>query len=219
MDVVYPLKHGGPHEEARYSLRTLVNLPHDEVWFVGSRPSWARSVQHIPTRQAEPTKYENLCLNIRAACEHPDISDPFVMFNDDFFVMEPLTEIPVLWRETVDDAIKRYSVSMKDWQQHMQQVRDSLGAVRSYELHIPLVVHKDQMLKALELGGPGPCWRTAYGAVAGLEGGPSPDVKVMRLQQPLPAGPFASSSDQSFACGAVGKAIRLRFPEPSRYEG
>src|SRR5690606_30767194 len=108
MDVVYPLPpKRAAYEELRYSLRSLANLPHDRVFIAGGLPNWVDNVEHIETVQEWPSKYVNLCVNIASACCDDRVSDPFILFNDDFFVMEPVEQVPARWRETLRDGIER----------------------------------------------------------------------------------------------------------------
>lgn len=228
MDVVYPLKRsGGPDNELKYSLRSLRNLPHGRVFVVAGSPSWLRDVTVINPGAKRPTKYLDSTANVLAACDSDEVSDPFVLMNDDFFVMQEIEKVPALNRGPVTGVEEElrskgicsaYLEGMRTTRHHLE----SLGYedVLSYELHVPLVVHKSMMRKAIEIGSRFPVWhkRTAYGTLAML-GGPSvPDVKVHTTVGNLPAGPFASTSDKAFALGRAGIRIRARFPDKSPYE-
>lgn len=220
MDIVYPLKKvlgGATFNEFRYSLRSLRNLPHENVFVVGGKPAWFKG-QHIRTVQTE-SKYLNLCHNIEVACSSDEISDPFTIFNDDFFVLEPIDEVPTRWRETPDESLIRYErFRMPGWHKHLTEIVEKIPNVhRSYELHVPMVVHKAPMLEALSITR-GPLWRTAYGAVAGLGGTQLPDVKIMKIDAPVPEGPFASTEDRIFTVGKAGRELRKRFSIRSGYE-
>ena len=94
------------------------------------------------------------------------------------------------------------------------------GPLLSYELHAPLVVHKESMLKALDLGRGLPVLhkRTLYGNLIRLGGDQVEDVKVKTLHDPGPAGVFVSTTDATFAHGKVGERIRAAFPDLCRYE-
>lgn len=100
-DIVYPVRPGTINEELRYSLRSLANVPHGRVWIAGHRPPWARGVGHIPV-PPQATKYLGSTANLRAAVEHPEVAEEFLYFNDDFFVMTAVQEVPALHRGPVD---------------------------------------------------------------------------------------------------------------------
>ncbi|MFI7020969.1 hypothetical protein [Streptomyces sp. NPDC050164] len=108
---------------------------------------------HIPTRQTG-TKYQNTTVAMRAACEHPEISETFLFANDDMFVMERLDAMPVLHRGPVRE-VEAYCAARTCGQylRGMRETRDLLvdhgfPDPLSYELHVALPVAKAGMLKA-----------------------------------------------------------------------
>lgn len=230
MDIVYPVKRSESNEELRHSLRSLSNLKHDKVWMVGYKPSWVTNVEEIPLRQIDGEKYKNLCGNIRAACINPNISDPFIMFNDDFFVLRRTRRVEPFWREKISEAVERYEQrrAMRKWAHDMKRAGELLqdegvSSSVSYELHIPIVVHKQYMLEALDLFDNTPVWRTLYGNLAGLDGERYrsvfgvPDAKRPKTL-PSDRDRYVSSSDVRFAKKELGGWIRDKFSEPCRYE-
>ncbi|MFH8577116.1 hypothetical protein [Streptomyces zaomyceticus] len=223
------MREGAVNEALRYALRSwAAHLPHGRVWLVGHRPRWAVGVEHIPTVQAG-TKYKNTTAAVEAACQHPEVSQTFLLANDDMFVMHPLPDgMPVLHRGTVR-TVETYYVARASgaYLRGMRETRDLLEqhAITnplSYELHVPMPVDKLGMLAALDLG-----WhldvlhkRTAYGNLAGLGGEEIRDVKILhRAPQGYgPASPFLSTMPDSFGMGHIGQFIRRAFPTPSPYE-
>jgi hypothetical protein len=224
MDIVYPLKkETGAADELRYSLRSLGNLPHDKVFVAGGFPGWTSGVLHIPAPKGR-TKYLDSTANVKAACESPLVSDPFVLFNDDFFVLSPAEEVPTLNRGKVTAVLAAYRGGNNNYRSGMSQTLDRLAALGypdpwSFELHLPLVVHKQMMLAALQAGINVPVWhkRTAYGCLAGLEGRTTSDVKIHDLTT-VPTGTFVSTSDKSFRLGRAGREIRNMFNRRCLYE-
>ncbi|MFC7791422.1 hypothetical protein [Streptomyces cinereoruber] len=227
LDIVVPVREQPVNEQLRYALRSwAANLAHGRVWIVGYRPSWADSVRHIPTRQAG-TKYANTTVAVRAACEHPEVSDRFLLVNDDFFVMHPVEEMPVLHRGPVRQVEAYYAARASGlYLRGMRETRDLLVDLGhrdplSYELHVPLPVDKAAMLKALDVGRHLDVLhkRTLYGNLAGLGGTEMRDVKVLhRAPHGYDGGVFLSTMPDSFAAGHVGQHIRRAFPKPCRYE-
>ncbi|WNI20282.1 hypothetical protein [Actinacidiphila sp. ITFR-21] len=228
-DLVIPVREGAASEELRYALRSVAaHLPHGRVWLVGHRPPWAVNVEHLPTRQTG-TKYQNTTAAVRAACEHPGVSEQFVLSNDDFFLMHPQPDgMPVLHRGPVRNVEAYYAARASGL--YLRGMRDtarllvSLGHPdpMSYELHVPMTVDKAGMLAALDTGRHLAVVhkRTLYGNLAGLGGTQIRDVKVLH-RAPHGYGPnsrFLSTMPDSFANGHVGQFIRDAFRRPSPYE-
>ena len=229
-DLVVPVREEAVNEQLRYALRSwAAHLPHRRVWVVGHRHPWLTAeVGHIPTVQ-DGNKWENTAAAVRLACEHPDVSDPFLLADDDMFTMRPLPGgMPVLHRGLVTDVERYYEqhgpAAYLEGMRETRQLLAGLGHTEplSYELHVPLPVGKGTMLNVLwrgrHLGALHK--RTAYGVLARLGGEQVEDVKV-RHRAPRGYGPedrFLSTMPDSFTNGAVGRFIRARFPEPSPYE-
>ncbi|MEU6594249.1 hypothetical protein ABZ923_34440 [Streptomyces sp. NPDC046881] len=227
LDLVVPLREAPSNQQLRYALRSWVaNLPHRHLWIVGYKPTWLGGVRHIPTRQTG-TKYQNTTVAMRAACEHPDVSETFLYANDDMFVMERLDAMPVLHRGPVREVEPYYVARASgSYLRGMRETRDLLvdqgfADPLSYELHVPLPVSKAGMLKALDIGRHLTVLhkRTAYGVLNEIGGERIEDVKVLHRGPRFDRStPFLSTMPDSFAHGEVGRVIRSRFPMPSDYE-
>jgi hypothetical protein len=84
MDFVYICK-PGDNEELRYSIRSvLYSFPDANIWLVGGKPSWY-SGNYIYVDQKHH-KYANAINNLHAICDSNEISEEFVLMNDDFFI-------------------------------------------------------------------------------------------------------------------------------------
>lgn len=228
MDVVYLVRKGDSNPELRYSLRSLANLPHRQVWLVGHCPGWVTGVRHIPTVQTG-TKYRNTTLAVRRACENRQITDDFALFNDDFFVMRPLDHVPTMHLGPVEQRIEHHrsrgSTGYATGAERTAHLLRSWGydEVLSYETHTPMVINRRGMLDALHRAAPHGIptlhKRTLYGTLHQVGGALlDPDPKVT-TDDPGPwHGPFLSTDDQAFRRHPVGEHIRATFPTPCRYE-
>lgn len=225
-DLVVPVRETAVNEQLRFALRTwTANLPHRKVWIVGHRPTWLRGVEHIKTAQPG-TKYQNTTAAVRAACEHPDVAERFLLMNDDFFVMQRQTEMPVLHRGPVREVERYYAArAAGKYLTGMRETRDLLVGLGyddplSYELHVPLPVEKAGMLEALNVGRRLAVVhkRTLYAMLSGLGGERIEDVKVLNRGPQFPRGPFLSTMPDAFSNGMVGRYIRTVFFQPSPYE-
>jgi hypothetical protein len=226
-DLVIPVRPGESNQELRYALRSFAqNLPHRRIVIAGYKPSWLRNVLHIPVRQ-RPSKYASSTANLLAACRHAEVSDDFLLCNDDFYVLAPIEQMPVYHRGPVS-AIEAYYRTRANgaYLQGMRATRDLLVKLGhdnpiSYELHVPMPMNKHRFLEIYRLGKHIPVLhkRTLYGNVAGLGGTRLRDPKVVsRTERFGKNAVFLSTMDSSWL-GPVGAHIRAAFPRPCRYEG
>ena len=97
MDVVYILGTGSVWEnnELRYSLRSIEENLRDfrNIWIIGEQPSWLHNVLVLPMADPTSDKWRNSYLKIKAAAKQPDLSDDFLLFNDDFFLNKPISAV------------------------------------------------------------------------------------------------------------------------------
>jgi hypothetical protein len=219
-DVVYVCR-PGPNEELRYSLRSLANLPHGKVWIFGAAPEWVTDVEVVRVPR-EPGAHATTKANLKAACLHPEVSEQFVYFNDDFYVMAPQDSMPIMHRGTVEAVIK--SGMSRSYTRAMKATRDLLiekgiAEPLCYELHAPTLVTKSGMLEALSLVTyPMVQERTLYGNLAHIGGDPARNFKVYHGDYGWQAWPFLSSNDSSFGRNPVGEHVRATFTRRSPYE-
>lgn len=223
MDVVYICRQG-PNEELRYSLRSLVNIEHDRVWVFGGAPAWFTG-KHVPVPQAG-VKQENAKMNLLAACIHSRVSDPFLLMNDDFYIIAPAE--PALYdRGPAARVIAEYERMYPggSYLEYLKMTDDLLRADGhterlSYELHVPMPVDKalmrDVVMRVLADGRMALNHRSMYGALAGLPSTTMRDPKVYGPGDLPPEGAYLSSSDATFPL--VLPLLEDLFPDPSQYE-
>lgn len=225
MDIVYPVRRGNHNDELRYSLRSLVNVPHGKVILSGYIPNWVTEVVAVDRNQ-KGTGWRNMRENLQAALEH--CSDPFYLFNDDFYVMQPMQQIPVMHMGPFKDQIARYKRTrhMGAYWRGMvstQLLLEEWGYTDtlSYELHVPMPLYKDHVYRALEIGKDieALAIRSVIGNIGNLGGIQQQDCKVMARAGVLhwDQWPFLSSNDD-LPYSPVGKYLARTFPDPSHYE-
>lgn len=240
LDVVYPVRplHDGEnptmsHDELRYSLRSLKNLPHRRVWIAGTVPSWVRGVGEIPL-EPNPDKWSNINQSLRAAAAHPDVSDPFMYFNDDMYVVQRMTRFRTY-------HLGHYPRYMKQLESVANRNRSSyhqglIATARQlvewgntkpyvYEGHVPLLWRKAEVRFMIDFHTHDPfILNAAYGASSGPVGVKGVNVKVHGADRRVldwvlsHDQPYLSGDDASWDDGAVGQYVRGMFPEAGRYE-
>lgn len=220
-DVVYVARRGQQNEELRYSLRSLQNLPHGKVWIFGHAPSWVTEAKlvHVAARHSGPRGAKT---NLLAALNHPDVSEEFYYFNDDFFVMQPFDQLPVLHRGPLSHAIgsRKYTSSYTLGLSKVAKALAKRGITEPlmYDLHAPMLVTKTGMAEALSLCQANMQERTMYGNLHALGGELARNYKARRSEQGWQSWPLLSTNDETFRTHAFGVHIRNRFPDRSEYE-
>ena len=227
-DIVYFLKEQPYNEELRYSLRSVdLNMPEEKVWFYGGCPGGLQPDEHVGMVQTGQTKWERVNRMLRAACENDDITEDFYLFNDDFYIMQPMKKIAVYYNKTIPERIieieNRHSCSATNYTRQLRKMLALLQkekmTVKNYALHIPILINREKALETLDRFPDSPMFRCLYGNMHKIGGKQRDDVKIHRLNDDVdPKAEFLSSTDKTFQGGTVGMYIRRVFTEPSRFE-
>ena len=220
MDLVYICR-DGDNEELRYSIRSAVaNLPHDNIWVFGGKPDWYVG-NHVRLKQ-NTNKYDNARANLAAITRHSDVSDDFVLMNDDFFITRKIDKVENHHRGTLQEHIDMIKVNL-GYRAMVEETKEVLGCLGyedpiSYELHVPMIMNKHRLSKVIRTVG---LWRSLYGNIYGYGGEKFSDVKVHNSvdintisNNPLP---YLSTNDETFT-GVLETYLKIAFPNPSKYE-
>jgi hypothetical protein len=228
MDLVYFCR-DGDNEELRYSIRSAVkNLKFDKLWVVGGKPSWYTG-PYIEVPQ-KGRKYQNVQDNAHKIFHSPEISDPFIIMNDDFYIVRPVDDVvnfnggKLLDRAILYDNLAPMSkYTQKLFDTHSFLLKSGIQNPLDFELHVPIVIHKLGFKKAFNNKH---LWRSLYGNFQHVPSvGMEEDVKVY-VDGPLIFKsyniddlkyPYLSSDDGSFEF-LYDHILRDMFPEPSIYE-
>ena len=225
-DIVYILRNKVDPDELRYSLRSVErNFPHRKVWFFGGCPNGIRPDEYVEVKQWGGTKWARSTNTIRIVCENDDVTKDFWLFNDDFFILEAVRSLPYMIRgglqERVDALKKRGNIHVygDHLETAMKQLQEKGFGTLDYTLHVPMLINRAKALEVLDTFPRCPMFRSLYGNYCNVGGIVTPDVKI-RDDKGLPdeGQTLLSTSDGSFADGEVGKYIRSRFTERSKWE-
>jgi len=228
MDYVYIYREG-PGDELRYSIRSLAkNAPEGRVWLVGGKPEWFNG-PHIPVK-AVGGKFKNIseCYFVIARCE--EISESYVLMNDDFFVMDKISEIPTLHGGSLKDKISDY-ISMLGPTMYATILGRALTFLKKkkinepldYDIHVPMVINRHEFLELVPRDTMAP--RSIYGNMANVGGKQIKDVKTYNnpnyikrsYEYDVVNSPYISTDDDTFE-ELFNQTLKDMFPEPSKYE-
>lgn len=228
LDIVYVIKDAAYNDELRYSVRSVEKyLPHHTLWFYGGKPCGVHPDKQAILRQKERTKYAKVGNMLRLIAKNDEITDDFVLMNDDFFCLAPVTNLPYYYDEDIHSLVEKivenfgsisaYTVRLERTE---AMLKEKHKETKNFELHVPIVLNRK---KLLDLYGDNVDWpyatRSSYCNLNGVKGVPMKDNKIVSLNEfPDVSAQFCSTSDRSFEKGVVGDYIRALFPKKSRYE-
>lgn len=231
-DIVYFIKDAPVNEELVYSLRSVEkNLPYRRVCFCGGCPTNLRPDQLIKADQHGTSKWNNVRDMLVQVCKSDFITDDFWLFNDDFFILKPMSEdMPPQYNgELIEyvDRVERRQRHPDDFTRRLRCAAEILIAAgkttRNYEVHKPMLINRKKALEVLEQFPRTPAFRSIYGNCLDIGGQDKHDMKIKVLKYSNMfyvenAWEFVSTSDESFEKGEVGEMIKRKFRERSKYE-
>ena len=226
-DVVYILQNDIKSDEIRYSVRSVVeNFPYNRIVFYGGKPKDIEPDIYVDVNQIGFDRYEKVNYTFKKVFADDNLTEDIWLFNDDFFIMQPVEDMPCAFRGTIEERINsirdvygpsggyiRAQTEIKEYLSH--QGYNTLD----YGLHIPMLINRKLGAKTLADHPNQKLFRSLYGNVNKLSGIQMDDVKVYGADDEFDKeSPLLSTKDSSFRYGFVGKYIRETFTQPCEYE-
>lgn len=227
-DVVYILQNDIKSDEIRYSVRSVVeNFPYNRIVFYGGKPKKIEPDIYVEVDQIGFDRYEKVNYTLKKVFADDNLTEDIWLFNDDFFIMQPVEDIPCAFKGTIEERINsicgvygpsggyiRAQKAIKDYL--VKHGYDTLD----YALHIPMLINRKLGVKTLEEHPNQKMFRSLYGNVNKIGGVQMNDVKVYGAGDEFDKESLLlSTKDSSFRYGRVGKYIRAIFNKPCEYEG
>lgn len=216
MDVVYIHKQKNS-EEIIWSIKSVrKNLKHDNIYVVGDDPGVDGVIIIQPKKKwwSRLSKFHDQVNKYLTAAEHPDISEDFVVMNDDFFIMDPWK--PYTYHR---GSLKKHiesRVAHDPYRRSLEATRRYLDAQGksslSYELHTPMVFNKHKLrslLYSIDMG-INPCYqiRSLYGNTYDEVASYTPDFKNI---EDFTEHHLLSTTEDYFTNKPIGQYIRDRL--------
>ncbi len=229
MDIIIPLGTGSLHDniELRFCLRSIEKFITgvDEVFMIGERPAWLKNVVHIPAidRPGSNYKQQNIYTKILAACADPALSDNFLFFNDDHFILKPFFASMFPYHH-------KGKMSLECRQPHEPYYKTLKNTMNlhpgclNFDTHCPIIYNKERF-KALKMIWPqyGYCIKSVYCSTGNIEGEYYPDLKIQgkktakEIRELITGRPYFSIGNGVFA-GQMVHVLNELFPYKSKYE-
>lgn len=214
----------GGHVELRYALRSWAkHLPHSNIVIAGDPPEWCDTHKVATIRKA--SRYQDSTANLIAALEHEQCRDTVIWLADDIFAMRPQSQITYHHRGL---TLRDYASRLRSRYRRQTSYNRALVAAHEYlrkrrhetlcyELHLPVVFPRGNLLNVLNGLPPDVAKRSVACNVLKVGGTVSKDVKITSNRE-IGEVDWLSSSSQSFRAHRIGRTIRGQFREPCRYE-
>lgn len=226
-DIVYILKNNYSSEELRYSLRSVCeNFPYNKVWFYGGKLPDIEPDEYVELIQEGATKWEKVKFTLEQIFRNGNITEDFWLFNDDFFIMKPVDDLPYMINGTIERHAARIrarhngvdSAYTRNLRKAALELTKAGYDQVNYALHVPMLINREKGLKTLKSFPNSPMFRSLYGNQWEVGGVTCKDVKIADPDaEPSGDGAMLSTTDKSFG-GKVGGYIKEQFPKKCRYE-
>jgi len=222
IDVVYVLWSESKYQnrEIRYSIRSVWKHGRNlgQLCIVGMKVDRLNSYVSVPYDPAYKCKDVNIFGAMLAASRDSRISDPFLFFNDDYFMLQDFNaeDLPA-WYGTPSFKQEIYE---KIYRETLSVLRNrGIENPKFYDLHLPILVHKQCMIDACPKS-----WErirffsnTMYAnQCPALLPEETEDVKI-RNTCDLPDDARAFSTTD-YVDPNVWEFLQARFPDPSPFE-
>jgi hypothetical protein len=229
MDFVYICKEG-INEELKYSIRSVIeSFPDSNIWVVGGKPDWYVG-NYINVEQKE-SKYKNAVENLKTISTSDQISESFVLMNDDFYIIKKIDKIENFHGGYLLNKINLYQ-KLNGNSQYTRKLSGTYKKLKAlgfenpldYELHVPMIMEKEKLKIILELIDQF-LWRSIYGNKFEVGGTEMQDVKVYTTgplvlksyNLNIDSHTYLSSSDSSFN-NIFNKILKDKFDKKTKFE-
>ncbi len=155
LDVVIPLGKGSKYNniELKFCLRAMEKhlSGFRNVWIVGQLPDFLKNVYHIPYEDKHLIPDRNIMEKLAAACQHEDITDSWLMFNDDIFLLQDYeaSTFPYYYDNTIEKYFKRRGNDGygKRANNTLKYLRSQKLPDKYFDVHTPIVYNKKIFLE------------------------------------------------------------------------
>ena len=231
MDIVYLFKDWGEGDELRVSLRSVEKhlKGYDKVWVVGMTPTWLTNVQKLEVKDINKKhKQINAINKLIEVCKQEDLSNNFLLMNDDFFFLKDtdIKKIKQLYWYDLSFLKKKYESCNSKYYHNTRRTIELLNdfKAKNYELHYPMVINKKKFLNIFEELN----WkeepilhRSTYGYISAIKGkSVKSDFKAYSYDEfnELKEGEFISITDKLSTNIGFRWWIRDTFGKKSKFE-
>ncbi len=147
LDIVYPLINSVQDNiEFKYSLRSLANYPHWNVYIIGYLPPRVNKtkVKHIDYNMYSPYWHIITSNKLYQASMVSTISDDFIFMNDDIYIIKEVKDIPYYKVWSLEDHLNYFKQKniMNSYTREILEMYNRYPKWDSFEAHTPIKYNK-----------------------------------------------------------------------------
>lgn len=180
MDIVILYRkdeHGGI--ELKMTLRSIQKYltGYENIWIVGDKPP-CQNVKYLPCQDVRERKEFSIANKLLTACKCDEISDPFLRWDDDIFLLKPLDVSEIKnWSDGTLEGVKKIA-SGGYWLAVHHTIE--AGCEKNFDTHTPLIIEKKRFAETVMMADWQPgrefCVKSLY--CNGLDGEEMKDLKI-----------------------------------------
>ena len=233
MDVVYALGRGSHwgDNELRYSLRSINKYlsNYSKVWIIGDVPRFPiHNINFLAYKENSLYPAVNIMNKLTLACTNENISDRFLFFNDDHFLLNyyDAYDFPFYYCGDLKDVVNK-TVYIETIKNTIHCLHDNDLPTKNFDIHTPIVYHKKLFLEIINKYNwdvnHGLCIKSLYCNTLKINGSYMEDGKIRRskdedqLRHWLANHSIFSVSDECLN-NTIKKRFDIIYPKKSKYE-
>ncbi|HOM27128.1 MAG TPA: hypothetical protein PKV21_06445 [bacterium] len=226
MDLVYLTKREilNDNIELRYSLRSAEkNLKFDNVFLIGYKPDFIKNVNFIKYNDIKNNKYNNVYEKMKIILETKEISDNFILSNDDFFILKEYNEIPYYYKGTLEYYYMNYQYKESYYyKEGIKKLYEEFKNGLFFGVHFPIVYNKEKLKFIIDKYKSNTMLRSYYCNYFIKEINPvfTDDFKILDVKEIEKYNncPFISTTNLVASTTEFKSFINNKFCNPSKYE-
>lgn len=193
MDIIFPLGVSSKwnDNELRYSLRSIEKYitGYSNIWIIGQLPSFLKNVNHIPFEDMSQNKEANICRKVLRACQESSISDDFLFFNDDHFILQSFVadQLPYYYKGDLISLANspRRGIYYRAIRRTVRELQRRGFDTKHFDTHTPIIYNKQKFTQVISQYDwdirVGLTVKSIYCNSLGIQGTKEPDCKINGL--------------------------------------
>lgn len=229
IDIVIPLgsRSYKNYTELRFCLRSIEKhlKGYNNVFIIGALPDWITNITHISIEDDKRNRFrdKNILNKITVACKDEKVSQDFLMWHDDHFLLEDIEAkaFPYVHHGPINISGGQYGYTK-------QNTMNLLGQVNDHDSHCPILFNKKKFLNSVPIVDwtkwYGYLVKTLYCVMNEISADYYPDLKLRWVQyynemkSAIEGRKWFSIGDRCFDNGAVMQVLEELYPLKSKWE-